>query len=228
MQFALLLLLACSLPAEAGVVRNKIADACSRLTGRDPQLTKNCVNHAELFEVDSEYIRAVVEFHSSIEIRMKALKSGASIDTLKLCKSLNWSVDNTLSCMRSYPTPELVKECKKVSARQEDQLRCVREGRDTAQVHACNSISSTTSERFACLELNVPALATYNCRDKFSSFPERMQCMNAVVVAREEEYRRDQKEMKERELALKKDPAYGDPALVKPPKRVPASLKKSK
>lgn len=215
-----------SLPAEAGVVRNKIADACSRLTDRDPELTKNCVNHAELFEVDSQYIRAVVDFHPSVEIRMKALKSGASVDTLNLCKSLGWSIDNTLSCMRSYPTPSLVKECKKISPKEDEQLKCVRIGRETSQVQACGSLGERVEERFQCLSLDIATLDTINCRNTQQGFSARLRCLQKIVQAREEEYARDQAAMQARYVALKNDPAYGDPSLAPsaPRRRSPASI----
>jgi hypothetical protein len=228
---ALHILLLLSLPAEAGVVRNKIADACAELTSHDPDLTRNCVNHAELFEVDSQYIYAAAKFDRTVDVRMKALKSGATVETMKLCKSLRWNTDNTLSCMRSYPTPELIKECKKLSAREEEQLRCVREGRDTTQVQACNSMSEKTQERFQCLQLDVPGLATINCNNLHDNFKARMACMNVEVLAREEEFKRDQVAMQERIQAIKLDPTYGDSSLVvpglHPSQRMPASEKKN-
>jgi hypothetical protein len=219
----LLLLLLCSV-AEASSARNKIADACSELTNRDAVLTKNCVNHAELFELDSEFIRAVVGFHRSVDVRMMALKSGASVDTLKLCRSLGWNLDNTLSCLRAYPTPEIVKACKKVGAKEEDQLRCVREGRETAQIDACVAISPKVADRLSCLELDVPAMAIINCENKFHTFKERLRCMEKETAAKEDEYRRDQREMKDRVATMDRDPAPGDPLLVAPaPHRTPAS-----
>lgn len=226
----LLCLLALSLSAEAGTVRNKIADACSRLTARDAELTKNCVNHAELYELDSGYVNAVVNFHSTVEVRMKALKSGANVDTLNLCKALGWSIDNTLSCMRSYPTPEVIKACKKISPKEDEQLKCIREGRDAAQINACEGFGTKVAERFQCLELDVSALATINCRSKFQNHSSRIVCMKEDIARREEEYRRDQGEMKERELALRADPAYGDPSMVSPApsRRIPASSSRKK
>ncbi|MGZ3693308.1 MAG: hypothetical protein ACXWQO_03830 [Bdellovibrionota bacterium] len=209
----LLLLLLITLPVEANA-GSKIADACGRLTARDPELTRNCVNHAELFEVDSEYIGAVVQFNPSVEIRMKALKSGANVETLNLCKSLGWSTDNTLSCLRSYPTPEIIKSCKKLSPKQEEQLRCIREGRESTQVDACTTQSDLVSERFTCLDLNVPTLATINCNNLHSTFTARMACMKKEVLAREEEFQRDQTAMRERVKAIKLDPTYGDSSLV--------------
>lgn len=219
----LLLLLLCS-AAQAG---SKIADACSELTNRDPALTKNCVNHAELFEVEAPFIRAVTQFHRSVEVRMKALKSGASVDTLNLCKSTGWNLDNTLSCLRAYPTPEVVRDCKKLSPKEDDQLKCVREGRDTSQINACLEISPLIPERISCLNLDVPAMATINCENKFHTFKERLRCMQQEIASKEDEYRRDQAEMHERAAALKKDPTYGDPLLwpAAPTHRSPASTK---
>lgn len=228
MRLLAFLLVLLSLPAEAGVVRNRITDACSRLTNRDPELSKNCVNHAELFEVDSQYIRAVVGFHPSVEIRMKALKSGASVDTLNLCKSLGWSIDNTLSCMRSYPTPALVKECKKISPREDEQLKCVRIGREVSQVQACGELSDLAEERFHCLSLDIGTLATLNCRNTQRGFSARLKCLEKIVQAREEEFLQDQSALQARYLALKSDPTYGDPSLLpsSPRRRAPASITK--
>lgn len=193
---------------------NRIADACALLTQNDHELTTKCINHAELFELDSGFIKAVAAFDRSIDIRMRALKSGANTDTLELCKKLRWTTENTLSCLRSYPTPELIKGCKKISSSEEDQLRCIRLGKEPAQVNACDSIASQVKEKFRCLEMDVPALATLNCRNKSDSEKIRQNCLQQLVHAREEEYRRDQNEMKREAKASLLDPAYGNPEKV--------------
>jgi hypothetical protein len=205
---------------------HRIADACGLLTHNDKDLMVKCVNHAELFELNSEFIKAVADFDPSTEIRMRVLKSGASSDTLQLCKKLRWNLENTLSCLRSYPTPELLKSCKKLSSSEDDQLRCLRLGREAAQVSACDEISGKAWEKFACLERDVPALAVLNCRNQSEKANTRLRCLDEAVQAREEEYRRNQGSMKRDALAGIADPAYGDPDRVPsfPAKRAPAGV----
>lgn len=164
-----------------------LVDACRELTNRDPELTKKCFAHAELFEVPVHFVRAVADFDPSVENRMKALKSGADVNTLALCKQQSWSKEGTLTCLRSYPTPELIRACKKISGQEEDQLRCVRMGRETAQVESCFLLGDTMKERFRCLEMDIPALEARTCDTQQSAADGKFKCLQRVVDRRERE-----------------------------------------
>ena len=207
---------------------HKIADACQALANGDRDLITKCVNHAELFELEATFIRTVVAFHNDVEVRMKALKSGANVDTIQLCKSLGWSLENTLSCLRAYPTPELLRGCKKLSKVEDEQLRCVRYGREVSQVNACETMSENSGDRFRCLELDVPALAAINCRNKSSAVTGRFHCLEQFVRARTEENERDSQQMRREALARIADPANADPLVAPsaPTRRRPASNRK--
>lgn len=182
--------------ASAGLRASKVAESCRALTDGDRELLPKCVNHAELFEVDAKLIREFAGFHRDVEIRMKALKSGADSEGLALCKEAGWNLENTLSCLRSYPTRSLLKSCKKLSPNNEDeQLKCLRLGRETAEVDACAGIGATTDEAFRCLEIHATAMQVLHCKRAGLGKPA-FRCLNKIVGLREEEFRRSLAETK--------------------------------
>lgn len=116
-----------AIPARAA--NNAVNDACKRLCDTDGECVKKCVGQAELFELKADFINAVTDFTKLPGDRMRALRSGANLEVLALCKQSGWSLDNMMICLRSYPTAEVIKGCKRKSQLQETQVECMRQGK---------------------------------------------------------------------------------------------------
>jgi hypothetical protein len=185
----LFLLFLFSLPAFAA--NNAVNDACRRLCAADTDCVHKCVSQAELFELKPDFINAVTDWTKKPDDRMRALRSGADVLILELCKSTGWSLENMMICLRSYPTPEVIRNCKRLSPLQEEQVHCVRLGKTEAQIDECNQLVPGSGHRIACLERRVTAPDTRNCRDLGGDSFERMQCLEKAELSRAEKSRHD-------------------------------------
>lgn len=124
-----LAILLCSLHAIAAIAATSgVNEACKQLCDQEAACLKKCVGHAELFEIRPELIKSVAAFDPDTETRLKVLRTGASAETLELCKKADWSLENTLICLRSYPTRDLMKACTKAKRGEDEQVECVRSG----------------------------------------------------------------------------------------------------
>jgi hypothetical protein len=193
----LLLICLCLLPPPLAEARTLVA-ACRDLVNGDKKLTRNCVNHGEFFELKAAYVRACLEFHREVDVRMRCLKSGADLEILEICRNSGWSLNSTLSCLRSYPTRELMRACKRLSEKEEEQLRCVRIGRESKQVEACLELLREPVSRLECLRMDIPVTEAKRCQARAKGAKTRIGCLERVVAEREGEYRRDQRELRMR------------------------------
>jgi hypothetical protein len=168
---------------------NAVNEACKRLCNVESGCVRRCVGHAELFELKSDFINAVADWTKTPDDRMTALRSGANLEILSLCKQTGWSLDNMMICLRSYPTPEVIKACKKLSPLQEEQVRCVRRGKTDAEVEACNRLVPGSDRRLECLDRNVTAQDVTTCREEGGDSYEKMRCLGRAELARTGESR---------------------------------------
>jgi hypothetical protein len=208
----LLILVGLLLPAQAA--NNSVNVACKRLCDTQSECVRKCVAHAELFELNSDFVNATADWSPDPEIRMKVLRTGANVEILALCKQTGWSLDNMLTCLRSYPTPEVIKSCKKLSTGQEEQVRCIRMGKTSAEIEACTLLAPSASQRLECLGKEVTAQETRECRRLGPDIQQRMQCLDRARKNVEAEAKEFQDEARHRvaEEARKAGPA---PASVK-------------
>ena len=176
MKSSLLLFLAL-LPLSGAHAGNAVNDACKRLCETDSECVRKCVAHAELMELKADVIHVAAGFHKSVDMRLTALRTGASIETFEICSKSGWSTDNTLTCLRAYPTQELMKSCKKLSPREEDQVKCLRNGKTSAEVEACLKILVSTDLRLQCVGLQLSAEATEGCNLKGQGSRDRLHCL---------------------------------------------------
>ena len=156
---------------------NAVNDACKRLCETDGDCVRKCVAHAELMELKADVIHVAAGFHKSVDMRLTALRTGASIETFETCGKSGWSTDNMLTCLRAYPTPELMKSCKKLSPREEDQVKCLRNGKTSAEVEACMKILVSTDLRLQCVGLQLEAKVTETCDLKGQGSRDRLRCL---------------------------------------------------
>ena len=105
----LLFLFIFSLFAPAQAANNCVHDACRRLCETERDCVRRCVSHTELMEVRAEIVNTAADFHKLPEVRLMALRTGASLETFDLCQKTGWSSDNKLICLRSYPSVEVIK-----------------------------------------------------------------------------------------------------------------------
>ncbi len=181
--------------------KSSLAVACQQLVKNDKTLLPKCVSHGEFFELNSEFVSACTKFHDDVEIRMRCLKSGANMEILKLCQSAGWSLDGTLTCLRAYPTSDGMKACKALSEMEEEQIRCVRMGREKAQVDSCVALAASAEERLHCLQMDIPYFEANRCSKNYKDNTNRFHCLENYVAQRENEFRRDQAEVRGRVLA---------------------------
>ncbi len=205
-RYAFFLMMILTGSAEAG----PLSRACSQLVKSNPAELKKCVSHSEFFELNAAFVQECTKFHSDVEVRMKCLKSGANLDTLKICKSAGWTLDGTLTCLRSYPTEDLMKSCRKISSDEEQQIRCLRSGVDHTQVEACLSFSKNLDQRFQCMKMDVPTFEAKRCERIAKDEKSRFSCLQDFVAMRERDYKLDQQEVRSRMLASDKEPVYID------------------
>lgn len=157
--------------------------ACNQLTDNNKTEALKCLNHAEFFELDKDFIQACGRFHHSLDLRLKCLKSGANKEILQLCEEAKWSMESTLICLRSYPTVEVIRSCKKFSAKEDEQIHCVRLGRDASQVNSCAKISTNQALRMECLQMDAPSREVKRCAKGKDS--KRLACLEKFVAQRE-------------------------------------------
>lgn len=189
MAWLLLLSAFLSTPAEATGLRA----ACNEFAGRDRAALKKCVAHGELFELNGAIVQACTAFSRDPDYRMKCLKSGADVETVKLCRTTGWTIDNVASCLRYYPTAELIKSCKDLSADEEEQIKCVRLGREPSQVKACVVSVESLKGRMLCLEKDVAVAEARICSRKNRGEKARLGCMEEFVAKRDGTYFREDK-----------------------------------
>lgn len=177
-------------------------DSCRKLCDNEADCLRRCVSHVELFELTPSFVDLVTDFHPSVEVRMKVLRSGASREILPLCKETGWNIDNVISCLRSYPTPAVIKACKKISPKEEEQVRCLRSGNNSAQVESCSEFGATTAEHLECLGYQADLHVSRRCRSpEKSSRAERIQCMEQAKAEKEREAREFEAEVRRRVAA---------------------------
>jgi len=165
-------------PAEAS--GSSAHEACRRLCENESDCVRRCVAHVELMEVKANLVNIAADFDKSVEVRMTALRSGASIETFSICGKSGWSTHNKLICLRSYPTPELMKSCKALSAREADQIRCLRNGKASADVDSCNRLLVSPDLRLECLGLEIAADEMSPCAGKGFGSRERLHCLRRL------------------------------------------------
>ncbi len=174
----ILFLLLLALPAEAA--GSSAHEACRRLCENEGDCVRRCVGHVELMEVKANLVNTAADFDKSVEVRMTALRSGASIETFSICGNSGWSTHNKLICLRSYPSPELMKSCKTLSSREADQVRCLRNGKSSADIDTCNRILVSPDLRLECLGLQITAKEMSPCEGKGSGSRERLDCLRRL------------------------------------------------
>jgi hypothetical protein len=177
LHFPLILLL---IPVSLLAGSNSAHEACRRLCDVGSECVRKCVGHVELMECRAEVVNAAAEFHKSADIRLTALRTGASLETFDICRKTGWSTDNKLICLRSYPTADLVKACKSMSAREEDQVNCVRNGKSAADVEACNRLLVSGDMRLKCVGLEVSAMEAESCDRKGQGSLQRLECLKGM------------------------------------------------
>lgn len=165
------------LAQSASAANNAVHDACKRLCDQESECVHKCVAHAELFELRAEFINAVTDFTKRTDDRMRALRSGADLQILSLCKDVGWSLDNKMICLRSYPTPEVIRNCKRLSPREEEQVQCVRLGKTEAEINECIQLVPGSDRRLECLQRGVTARETRSCREGGGDTYEKMKCL---------------------------------------------------
>lgn len=176
-----LLLLQFFTTAQAASLR----DACREFSFGEGAAMRKCMSHSESFELNGEFVSAVNSYSRDPEVRMKVLKSGANLETLKICRATGWSLDNQISCMRPYPTEEIMKACRKISGDEEEQLRCVRIGREPNQILGCAKFSRNIDHRFSCMEEDLPVVDARICAKKNKTEAGRMKCLQEFVAKRD-------------------------------------------
>jgi|GEM_PF-5575746 len=174
--FSLFLLISLS----ASAANNSVHEACRRLCEVEADCLRRCVSHAELMEVRADLVNVAADFHKNPEIRLTALRTGASLDTFGLCGKTGWSTDNKLICLRSYPTAELIKSCKNLSPREEDQVRCVRNGKSSVEVDACSSLLTSPELRLECIGLPITAQQAFSCKVSGLGSQQRLDCLKRL------------------------------------------------
>ncbi len=177
--------LAFLLAQPAWSANNAVNDACKDLCSRESECVRRCIAHAELFELNADFIRAVTDFTKHVDDRMRALRSGADIQILELCKETGWSLDNMMICLRSYPSQEVIRNCKKLSPRQEDQVQCVRLGKAAAAIDACNRLTPSGDLRLECLGLPLTVEETKLCGSSGGNSNTRMKCLERTAETHE-------------------------------------------
>jgi hypothetical protein len=207
MTLAIVVLFA-SAPALAG--NNAVNDACKRLCNAESDCVHRCVAQAELFELRSDFINAITDFTKGVDDRMRALRSGADLTILSLCKTTGWSLDNMMICLRSYPTPEVIKNCKRLSPRQEEQVECVRLGKSEAEIDACIRLVPGSDRRLQCLGLRVTANETANCGEAGGDSYERMKCLERNASENADKIRRRELDMRVESERRKRMPASSE------------------
>jgi len=120
--------------ANAGSRANQ--EACRLLCESESDCLRQCVDHTKLMELHAELVNAASSFDKMPEVRLRALRTGATVEVFDICSKIGWSTENKLICLRSYPTKESVKTCKKLSSREEDQVRCVRNAKISGEARA--------------------------------------------------------------------------------------------
>jgi len=170
-----------NVPAHAA--NNAVNLACKSLCNAESDCVRRCVGQAELFELKPEFISAVAEWTQKPDDRMRALRSGANLEILDLCKQTGWSLDNMMVCLRSYPTFEVIKSCKRLSPLQEEQVRCVRMGKTDAEVESCRKLFPGTDRRLECLSRNVVAYDIDHCRP-YGDTAAKARCLEAAEAVR--------------------------------------------
>jgi hypothetical protein len=178
------------LASPAHAANNAVNLACKSLCASESECVRRCVGQAELFELNADFINAVTEWTKKPDDRMRALRSGANIEILQICKTTGWSLDNMMICLRSYPTPEVIKACKRLSALQEEQVRCVRMGKVDAEVDACSKLFPGSDRRLLCLEKNITAEDTNECRTLGGDSYEKASCLDRSEAVRMGEARK--------------------------------------
>src|SRR5690606_2320652 len=76
----------------------RIKEACARL-GRTTSQLARCIEFAETYEIEPAFISACADFSQSDEVRMECVKSGSTYVNLRLCQSMGWNEENTLTCL---------------------------------------------------------------------------------------------------------------------------------
>jgi hypothetical protein len=163
---------------------NAVNLACKSLCASESECVRRCVGQAELFELNADFINAVTDWSKKPDDRMRALRSGANVEILQLCKATGWSLENMMICLRSYPTPEVIKACKRLSTLQEDQVRCVRAGKVDAEVDACNKLFPGSDRRLLCLQKYTTAQDTDACRTLGGDSYEKATCLDRSEAVR--------------------------------------------
>lgn len=171
-----LFLLALS-PLTHAFAGNAVSEACKRLCEAERDCVRKCVGHSELMELRADLINVAADFHKEPELRLTALRTGASLETFDICRKSGWSTDNQLTCLRAYPTPELMKSCKKLSPREEEQVKCIRMGKTAAEVDACMKILVSNDLRLECVGLQLPVKVTEGCDLKGRGSRDRVECL---------------------------------------------------
>ncbi len=162
-------------------------EACKRLCEGEGECLRKCVAQVELFELKRDFIEASTEWSAAVDTRMRVLRSGANMETISICKKTGWSEENKLTCLRSYPTPGVMKNCKKLSSLEDEQVRCVRTGKTEAEIDACTNLVPGSDLRLECLQRDVTALEVRQCNRSGLDSRARMQCLERWHLAREEE-----------------------------------------
>lgn len=206
MIWALLQLILLSSPTHA----SQAAEACLKLTKNDKSLAKKCHAHLVNFELDHKFAEACTQIHNDVDVRMRCLRSGANLDTVKICKGAKWSLDGTLTCLRSYPSREIIAKCQSFLRTEEDQLRCVRSGRDGNQIQACLDYVQDKDQRFICLGMDLAKEDTGFCARKNPSAGSRMQCLERIAKEQERRVREYEGESRARALASDAEPIFAE------------------
>jgi hypothetical protein len=171
-----LLLFALS-PLTHAFAGSAVNDACKRLCETERECVRKCVGHSELMELRADLINVASDFHKEPELRLTALRTGASLETFEICRRSGWSTANQLTCLRAYPTPELMKSCKKLSPREEEQVKCIRIGKTSAEVDACLKILVSNELRLECVGLKLAAEEIESCELKGKGSHDRLRCL---------------------------------------------------
>jgi hypothetical protein len=179
----LVLFISILLSPSAGAVSLK--EACRSFALADGTVEKKCIGHGQYFELHGDFVAACTDFSPDPDVRMRCLKSGANLETLRLCQSTGWELDNILSCMRSYPTPGVIAACKKISPDEAEQLRCVRVVREASQVAGCISFARSLENRIECLERDLPVQEAKFCARRNRDENGRMDCLHEYVARRD-------------------------------------------
>lgn len=172
-----------TLTAHAG--SNTRVNACGEL-GRTPEQRSRCLELSETYDLTRNFILGCANFSDSDEMRMDCLKSGSTEETLRLCRTMNWSEPNTISCLRFMQNPVLARHCKKFSDKEETQVRCLRFGREISQTDTCADFSAKDEEKLDCLKHEIPAMRVHACK----KVGNRLGCLSDYVAGVERDYQK--------------------------------------